>query len=253
MFAEDTTIIVMGGNQQMQGKILKTNQGIYKLFGYNIFEVLLNDVCLLMPPVIAIKHSYFLDKYVMTGKERILNNSLETFAMYRSGAIFPISLVVKPVPSLKNDIQYIGMIRRINKEYEYILTDENGIIDTISDGIVSLLKLPIYFFKEHEIPIQVLIPELCDVSRLKGPLREQITNFEAWNGLRDLRYFIPKNLSNTSNRGGNMPTSSAKGAMDGATDDAGSGATGTGTGTGTQTSSSSKAKNINLLGVNAGG
>ncbi len=45
------------------------------------------------------------------------------------------------------------MIKRSSRDYEYILTDENGKIDSISEGITSLLKLPISFFKDHEIPI----------------------------------------------------------------------------------------------------
>lgn len=39
MFAEDTTVIIMNGNREQQGKIIKTNQGIFKLFGYSMFEV----------------------------------------------------------------------------------------------------------------------------------------------------------------------------------------------------------------------
>jgi hypothetical protein len=85
--------------------------------------------------------------------------------MYRTGVIFPVQIVVKPVPSLKNDIQYIAMIKRSERDYEYIVTDENGRIDSISEGVISLLKLPISFFKEHEIPIQILVPELCEVCR----------------------------------------------------------------------------------------
>jgi len=88
--------------------------------------------------------------------------------MYRTGVIFPVHLVIKPVPSLKNDIQYIGMIKRADRDYEYIITDENGKIDSISEGVISLLKLPISFFKEHEIPIQVIVPELCEVCRPKN-------------------------------------------------------------------------------------
>ncbi len=45
------------------------------------------------------------------------------------------------------------MIKKINREFEYILTDENGKIDSISEGITALFKLPISFFKEQEVPI----------------------------------------------------------------------------------------------------
>lgn len=59
--------------------------------------------------------------------------------MLRAGHIFAINLIVKPVPSLKNDIQYIGLIKPICKEYDYIITDQLGRIDSISKGITSML------------------------------------------------------------------------------------------------------------------
>lgn len=153
MFADDTAVVIMNGSREQQGKIMKTNLGISKLFGYSQFEVQGHDVNILMPPLIAQKHQFFIESYFKYGKERILNSCHESFAMYRTGIVFPVNLVIKPVPSLKNDIQYIGMIKRSDKDYEYIITDENGRIDSISDGVISLLKLPISFFKEHEIPI----------------------------------------------------------------------------------------------------
>ena len=39
MFAEDTAVVIMNGSREQQGKIMKTNQGILKLFGYSQFEV----------------------------------------------------------------------------------------------------------------------------------------------------------------------------------------------------------------------
>ena len=80
---------------------------------------------------------------------------------------------------------------------------------------------------------------------------EIVTNMEAWNGVRDLRFIIPKNFSTSSNRTG--ATSTGLKADTTTSDDVNSG-TGqsqsssvplppshfTGTGTGTQTSSSGK-------------
>ena len=63
MFADDTTIIVISGAKDSQGKIMKTNAGIFKLFGYSMFEVYGHDVNILMPPVIGLKHTHFLEKY----------------------------------------------------------------------------------------------------------------------------------------------------------------------------------------------
>lgn len=69
-----------------------------------MFEVQGHDVNILMPPVIAVKHTYFLEKFFITGKQRIVNGQLESFAMYRTGKIFSVHVVVKLVPSLRNDI-----------------------------------------------------------------------------------------------------------------------------------------------------
>ena len=97
------------------------------------------------------------------------------------------------------------MIKRSEKDYEYIITDENGKIDSISEGVISLLKLPISFFKEHEIPIQILAPELCEVSRAKNQtsgMQDLPTYFDIWSGQKDLKYIVPKNLSSAGSRGG---------------------------------------------------
>jgi PAS domain S-box-containing protein len=49
LFAEDTALVIMNGSREQQGKIMKTNQGIFKLFGYSKFEVQGHDVNILMP------------------------------------------------------------------------------------------------------------------------------------------------------------------------------------------------------------
>lgn len=205
MFAEDTAIVIMNGSREQQGKIMKTNQGIQKLFGYSMFEVQGHDVSILMPPSIAGKHQTFMDTYFKTGKERIINSALEAFAAYRTGTIFSVYIVVKPVPTVTSEIQYISMIKPGNRDYEYIITDENGNIDAVSDGIIALLKLPISFFKEHSVPIQMIVPELCEVQKYRAPGSQQVdtvTHFDVWTGQRDLRYIIPKNFSNAGGRGG---------------------------------------------------
>lgn len=104
MFAEDTAIVVISGNKDSQAKIMKTNNGITKLFQYNTFEVYGHEVNILMPPIFGNKHNYFMEQYFRTGKENVMNADIKTFAMLRVGQVFSISLIVKPVPSLKNDI-----------------------------------------------------------------------------------------------------------------------------------------------------
>ena len=138
MFADDTAIIVMSGNKETQGKILKSNSAITKLFGYNNYELQGHDVSILMPSIIAHKHQLFLENYFTSGKEIVTNNESVTFALHINTFIFPISIIVKPVPSTNDDIQYIGILRKIMKDYDYIITIRRGELIALLQG--SLLR-----------------------------------------------------------------------------------------------------------------
>lgn len=60
MFADDTAIIVISGNRETQAKIARTNNGILNLFGYHTYEVNGHEVNILMPPIIGMKHTFFM-------------------------------------------------------------------------------------------------------------------------------------------------------------------------------------------------
>ena len=104
MFADDTAIVVISGNKDTQARITRSNNGITKLFGYNTFEVIGHDVNILQPQIIAVHHQQFLENFFKSGRERVIYKEVFVPAMLRTGHIFGITLLVKRVPSLKNDI-----------------------------------------------------------------------------------------------------------------------------------------------------
>ena len=58
-------------------------------------------------------------------------------------------------------IQYVGMVRPIVSEFEYVLTDARGVIDSFSRGFKDLMHgLSTQLFKEADINIQLIAPEL---------------------------------------------------------------------------------------------
>ena len=194
MFSDDTAVIVISGDQENEGKINKTNSGIALLFGYKAFEVYGHDISILMPHIIGKHHSTFLQNYFISGKERIMNRDCVVFAMKRSGFIFQITLVVKPVPSLREGIQYIGLIRPQNKDVEFILMDQEGKIDSLSEGITGLLGISSSgFFKENLVYIQFICPELLDLAKGKGD--EVHTKLDLIKGHKELTFKVPGNLT----------------------------------------------------------
>ncbi len=192
MFADDTAIIVVSGSKETQGKITKTNTGITNLFKYNTLEVTGHDVNILMPQIIALKHQTFLERFFATGKEKVLNKESELFAMPRSGFVIAISAIMKPVPSLKEDIQYISLIRERHKDYDYILTNDQGKIDSASAWISGLLHLQPNFLKENEVYIQLLCPELLDMASTAE--NGMCTRLDLFQGSHDLTFILPANF-----------------------------------------------------------
>ena len=68
LFSEDTTVLHVSGNKESIGKILKTSQGLSKVFGYSKTEVIGHSVNILMPTLFAKKHSDFMERFFRTGR-----------------------------------------------------------------------------------------------------------------------------------------------------------------------------------------
>lgn len=194
MFAEDTAIIVMSaGNKETQGKIVKTNAGITQLFNYNPLEVVGHDVNILMPKEIGDWHNQFLEDFFKTGKEKVINNEREFYAVRRGGDLICISTLVKLVPSLKDDIQYIGLIRQRYKESQFILTNAVGRIDSMSESLIGQLDVPQSFLRDNEVYVQFLFPDLATLE--EGKDKTLRTLFDRLQGKFALTFILPRSFA----------------------------------------------------------
>lgn len=68
LFNEDTAVIHVSGNKESIGKILKTSQGLQKVFQYSKTEVIGHSVNILMPTLFAKKHTEFMERFFRTGR-----------------------------------------------------------------------------------------------------------------------------------------------------------------------------------------
>jgi len=192
MFADDTSIVVINArDKETQGKIMKTNIGVTNLFKYNQAELIGQDVTILMPSIIGKDHNYFMEKYFKTRKETVVDNEKELYAIQRSGSLICVLAIVKIVPSLKETIKYIALLRQQRKEDEFILTDEYGRIDSMSEKLMGEFELQYPFLKENEVYIQFLCPELLD-----RPSRDRrlSTTLDDMRKCKDVSFFMPKDF-----------------------------------------------------------
>lgn len=94
-----------------------------------------------MPGTIGIRHNEFLEKFYKTGRERVFNIERPVFALNKTGHCFYAKVLVKQMPTLKDGMQYVGMIRPTYTEFDYIITNMYGNIDSFSKGVSSLLGI----------------------------------------------------------------------------------------------------------------
>ena len=84
-------------------------------------------------------------------------------------------LLVKQMPSLAEGIQYVGMIRPVASDYEFLITDMDGVIDSFTKGVTGMLGLTPNLFKDKDsqVNIMILAPELINFfleTQTKGKL-----------------------------------------------------------------------------------
>jgi two-component system sensor kinase FixL len=135
LFTEDAVVVHMSGNRESSGRVLKVSQGLYKCFGLSKTDVVGHNVQILMPSLFAEKHNEFLDQFYKSSRQSVFNNERQLFGSNRQGYCFTLKLLLKQMPSLTEGIQYVGMIRPITTDYDYILTDIYGHIDSFSAGV----------------------------------------------------------------------------------------------------------------------
>eukprot|EP01022_Parablepharisma_sp_SALTPOND_P025580 TRINITY_DN59_c0_g4_i1.p1 TRINITY_DN59_c0_g4~~TRINITY_DN59_c0_g4_i1.p1 ORF type:complete len:1310 (-),score=185.18 TRINITY_DN59_c0_g4_i1:24185-28114(-) len=194
LFADDTVVIHISGNKETAGRIVKTNQGLSKIFGYTKSEVMGHFVNILMPSIFAKRHNEFLEKFFRTGRKTMFNQERYMYALHRSGCCFQIKIMLKQMPSLVEGIQYVAMIRQSQADYDYIITDMRGVIDCFSQGVSSLLKLPANLFKDSEINVQILAPELIKVFSSVDKRRTLLEKFKEAGGQK-LLFMVPRDFA----------------------------------------------------------
>jgi PAS domain S-box-containing protein len=82
-----------------RGTIELVNSAARSMFGYDIDEMLGNDVTMLMPGPYRLEHAGQIAKYLMTGEKRVIGIGREVEGRRKDGTTFPLYLSVAEVAS----------------------------------------------------------------------------------------------------------------------------------------------------------
>eukprot|EP01022_Parablepharisma_sp_SALTPOND_P033229 TRINITY_DN88328_c0_g1_i1.p1 TRINITY_DN88328_c0_g1~~TRINITY_DN88328_c0_g1_i1.p1 ORF type:complete len:1059 (-),score=118.88 TRINITY_DN88328_c0_g1_i1:1723-4899(-) len=197
LFDDKTAVLHISGAKETLGKILKVNQGVQAVLGYNAIELLQNSISKVMPNIIGRRHNDFMEQHFKTGRNRMFNKERYLFALHKDGYCFHIKLMVKPMPQLENGfIQYVGMIIQTQEEYEYIITDMYGTIDCMSRNLATKLGINgKSLYKSAGVNVQIIAPELIYAYQEDGKKSGKGQKYKEPGG-EELILIIPNNFKN---------------------------------------------------------
>lgn len=95
LFSDEAVIIHISGNKGDSGRVIKTSQGLKKVFGFDKNEVHGQNVNLLMSTVFAQKHNLFLEQFYQTARKVMFNKERSLFAQHKTGYCFQIHIIIK--------------------------------------------------------------------------------------------------------------------------------------------------------------
>jgi diguanylate cyclase (GGDEF)-like protein/PAS domain S-box-containing protein len=97
-----------------RGVIESINPATVKIFGYDEDELLGKSISMLMPDRDAGEHAEHVQRFVRSGRARILGMGRETVAQRKDGSTFPIDISVSKA-EVEDGLVFVGLIRDITE------------------------------------------------------------------------------------------------------------------------------------------
>ena len=169
-----------------RGQIRSFNLAAIRIFGYNLNEVLGQNVSMLMPDPDRARHDTYLDNYHKTGEARIIGVGRELQGRRKDGSVFPMELAITKSFE-RGEVIYVGITRDITErrrldklKSEFISTVshelrtpltsiqgslsllEHGVADKLPDAALKLITLA----SRNSQRLIVLINDLLDIEKL---------------------------------------------------------------------------------------
>ena len=113
-----------------RGNIETCNQTTEKMFGYTKEEMIGQNVKMLMPEAIAVKHDGYLSNYLKTGVANIIGQGRELTARTKDGSELHVHLSVSEM-KMGDTISFLGVLADITEQVT-IREEANTLMETLS-------------------------------------------------------------------------------------------------------------------------
>lgn len=127
------------------GKILEVNRAVERIFGYTPDELLHENVRLLMPSPFRDEHDSYIERYLETGKKRIIGIGREVRGLRQDGTTFPLHLAISEgyIDHQRVFTAFLRDLGRLREAEERVRQSEQlAELSTISAGIAHDVGTP---------------------------------------------------------------------------------------------------------------
>lgn len=159
-----TAIFMVEATTHTLGMIMHANEEVEYQLGFTKDEVIGKNITCIMPNSIAFHHQKFLQRYLDTGKQRMVDKLMEQFPVTKQGYIRLMHLLIKVHTQINGRVLFIGLLQKTKDlsifdepkgDYaklpkNYILTDQAGYIMNVSEGLYYELGLHPILFRNSE-------------------------------------------------------------------------------------------------------
>ncbi|MFQ5443053.1 MAG: ATP-binding protein [Nitrospinales bacterium] len=127
-------------SMDVDGKIRNWNKGAETMFGWLSSQVIGKNLAeIIIPPRYRESHGKGLERFLTTGKAKVLNQQIEIFALHHDGHEFPIEISISAT-KWANSFIFTGIIRDISQRREAMkqaqqLTEEYEVMHAIAKGL----------------------------------------------------------------------------------------------------------------------
>ena len=154
------------------GDIVEVNRATETMFGYKAEDMVGRDLAeLIIPPALREPHRHGLDRYLRTGRGRMVDHPLELPAMRADGSEFPAEIGITR-PQLGGPPVFTGYIRDITQRRR----DEQELRDLAAEQ-AALRRVAVVVAGEHD-PQRVFAVATEEVARLLGAATSNMVRFE---------------------------------------------------------------------------
>ena len=172
-----------------RGRIEAANPATCKLFGYNIDEMMGQNIILLMPSPYRENHDGYMQNYKETGVRKIIGIGREVQGKKKDGTVFPFWLSISEV-KLENKRLFTGIIHDLteqkkaehslmllNKDLENIVSERTDKLADVVNKLLSTNQQLQHEISERKAAEQALLMSQDELKLTEALLQQIVSNY----------------------------------------------------------------------------